>query len=86
MATKKAKVETLFVIIDFDGCCFVNFDGMKDGDIEEVVFDKEKSAINAATNSMECDPGDVDSEEILTVYKLVPIAKVKRPQAVVEKL
>ena len=82
MATKK--VETLYVVMDFDGCCFVDFDGDQISDVEEVVFDKEDKAIEAAKGSFETQSWD--ETETLTVYKLVPIARVKKAKATVEKV
>ena len=82
MATKK--VETLYVVLDTDGYCFVDHNAEQNTTVEEVVFDNEKDAIDASKDSF--DQEEWDDNETLTVFKLVPVALVKRAKSVVEKL
>ena len=84
MATKKT--ETLFVVSDTDRCCFVNSDHEQETSCDTVIFHSEKAALDAAQDSMSGNTGDFDDEDCLTVFKLVPVAKVKRSALVVEKL
>ena len=83
MASKKQ--ETLYVVGNADIDYFVNFDSCMIDGPEEMVFDKEGSAIEAAKEAFEGN-SDLDETVTLVVYKLVPVAKVRRAKAVVEKV
>jgi hypothetical protein len=85
MATKKAKVENLFVVTD-SGRCFVDEDGSPIEDYDSLIFTAEKIALDAAQDAMSSDEQLFDEDEVLTVFKLVPVARVKRAAPVVEKL
>ena len=80
MATKK-KLSQLFICLDEDACCFIG--ESRDNEAEIYLEDSEKSAIE---NAMEFVEGpENDDDEAVIVYKLVPVAKVKRAGSTVER-
>lgn len=87
MATRKKKVgEEWFVVMDSQRCCFVDTDTEQNEQAQpsEICFQFEQDAIGAATDAIS--DSNFDSDDVLTVYRLVPVAKVKKAKAVVEKL
>lgn len=86
MATKKKTQETLYMVLDLEEQrdAIVDWYGNA-ASMDEVVFDDEKSATEAAEDALQSE-ADFEAATYLTVYKLVPVAKVKRAKAVVEKL
>ena len=82
MASKKQ--ETLYVVAEAEVDYFINFDSVEVCP-EEMVFEKEDKAIEAAKEAFEGN-SDLDETVTLVVFKLVPVAKVRRAKAVVEKV
>lgn len=85
MATKAKKQETLFVVLDID-----DIEGMVDrrGEctpLEDAIFNQESAAIEAAEEALDVSV-DFEDTDTLMIYKLVPVMKVKRAKAIVERL
>lgn len=88
MATKKAKKPSeMYVVLDVeDGHdAIVDWASQSNTAAEEVIFEDETDAFKAADLAL-LDNGDFSDTNTLTVFKLVPVALVKRAQSVVEKL
>lgn len=88
MATKKLKkITDMYVILDVEpgGDAIVDWNAGANTSAEEVIFDNEDDACEIAETAL-MDNSDFNDTEALTVFKLVPIARVKRAKAVVEKI
>ena len=79
MATKKVKEN--FIVLDEENCCIIDEDACA-SDFTGLHVGQDK-AIAAAKDCIE-EEGDFGCYEALTVYKLVPVAKIKRADVVVE--
>ena len=87
MAPKKKKQLDLYVVLDTEAGhdAIVDWDSMSNTAAEEVIFEDERAAINAADMAL-LENGDFSDTNTLTVFKLVPVALVKRASSIVEKL
>lgn len=88
MATKKAKKPSeMYVVLDVeDGHdAIVDWDSQSNTYVEEVIFEDEASAIEAADTALIAND-DFEDTNTLTVFKLVPVSLVKRAKSIVEKL
>ena len=88
MATKKAKKPSeMYVVLDVeDGHdAIVDRDSQSNTCVEGVIFEDEAYAIETADLAL-VDNQDFEDTNTLTVFKLVPVALVKRAKSVVEKL
>lgn len=80
MAKKK---ETLFIVLDDDLDCFVNVEGER-RDFKGK-FTKESVALDCAVACVEGDAW-LAAGASLTVYKLVPVIRVKKAGTTVERM
>lgn len=88
MATKKQKkIIDMYVIMDVEPGhdAIVDWNAVYNTSVEEVIFENEADAFEIAEAAL-MDNSDFSDTETLTVFKLVPVARVKRAKAVVEKL
>jgi hypothetical protein len=81
MATKKEKVWHL--VLDEEMCCSVNANETTQS-VEFDMFENEKAATNVASVFLQNQ--NKNETDMLMVYKLVLVARVKRSKTVVEKV